>query len=187
MRRFWGLIRAYWASDRWKEAWALTVIIATLTALAAKSSVWMAEASGDLVNSIALFHDPENLTPLASLLTSAGMLLGLVVLKDVAFIGVRHFFSATLHRKWRSWLNIQFNAALLDANHTHFHLQNGTGDGGERGASAPDNVDQRVQESIKGFTGGAIGLSMGIAGVVMSLLFVGQKLLETSTYVSGLE
>ena len=36
-------------------------------------------------------------------------------------------------------------------------------------------------------TGGAIGLAMGIAGVVTSLFFVGQKLLEISTKVSGLE
>ena len=36
-------------------------------------------------------------------------------------------------------------------------------------------------------TGGAIGLAMGIMGVVTSLFFVGQKLLETSTEVSGLE
>ena len=36
-------------------------------------------------------------------------------------------------------------------------------------------------------TGGAIGLAMGIAGVVTSLFFVGQKLLEMSTKVSGLE
>jgi putative ATP-binding cassette transporter len=187
MRRFWGLMRAYWGSDRWKEAWALTIVIATLTAFAAKSSVWMAEASGDLVNSIAQFHNPENVTPLTALLTAAGTLLFLVVLKDVAFIGVRHFFSSTLHRKWRGWLNGQFNAALLDGNHTHFHLQHGAGDGSKQGPTAPDNVDQRVQESIKSMTGGAIGLAMGVAGVVMSLLFVGQKLIEQSTYVSGLE
>ena len=105
-----------------------------------------------------------------------------------AFIGIRHLFSTTLHRKWRGWLNSRFNDALLDGNHTHFHLQHGAG--GRRTApaqSAPDNVDQRVQESIKGMTGGAIGLAMGIAGVVMSLFFVGQKLLETSTEVRGLE
>ena len=52
---------------------------------------------------------------------------------------------------------------------------------------APDNIDQRVQDSIKGMTGGAIGLAMGVMGVVASLFFVGQKLLETSTVVSGLE
>lgn len=187
MRRFWGLMRAYWTSDRWKEAWGLTLVIAVLTGLASKASVWMAEASGDLVNSIALFHDPENVTPLSALLTSAGTLMFLVVLKDVGFIGVRHFFSSTLHRKWRGWLNSQFNDALLDGNHTHFHLQHGAAEAGAKSPTAPDNVDQRVQESIKSMTGGAIGLAMGVAGVLMSLLFVGQKLIETSTYVTGLE
>ena len=111
-----------------------------------------------------------------------------MLIKDAGFTGVRHLFSSTLHRKWRGWLNSRFNEALLDGNHTHFHLQHG----GRRcqaggSAAAPDNIDQRVQESIKGMTGGAIGLAMGILGVVTSLFFVGQKLIETSTEVSGLE
>lgn len=154
--------------------------------MSSKASVWIAEASGELVNSIAYFHDPANLTPLASLLTGAGTLLLLVLLKDAGFIGIRHLFSTTLHRKWRGWLNGRFNEALLDSNHTHFHLQHGA----QKETALPvalDNIDQRVQESIKGLTGGAIGLAMGILGVVMSLFFVGQKLLETSTMVNGLE
>jgi vitamin B12/bleomycin/antimicrobial peptide transport system ATP-binding/permease protein len=187
MRSFWGLMRAYWMSERWQEAWGLTAVIALLTALSSKASVWLAEASGDLVNSIALFHDPENTTPLASLLTSAGLLILLVLLKDAGFTGIRHLFSTTLHRKWRRWLNGRFNDALLDDNHTHFHLQHGAGVQVNGVAASPDNIDQRVQESIKGMTGGAIGLAMGIAGVVTSLFFVGQKLLELSTNVSGLE
>lgn len=172
-------MQAYWVSDRWKEAWILTAIIAGLTALSAKAGVWFAEASGDLVNAIAFYHNPDNLTPSSSLLGSAGTLVAIVVLKDAGFTGIRHLFSTTLHRKWRAWLDSKFNEALLDANHTHFHVQNG-------GAS-PDNIDQRVQESIKGMTGGAIGLAMGVAGVVMSLFFVGQKLIEQSTDVRGLE
>lgn len=179
MRSFRGLMQAYWVSDRWKEAWILTAIIAGLTALSAKAGVWFAEASGDLVNAIAFYHNPDNLTPSSSLLGSAGTLVAIVVLKDAGFTGIRHLFSTTLHRKWRAWLDSKFNEALLDANHTHFHVQNG-------GAS-PDNIDQRVQESIKGMTGGAIGLAMGVAGVVMSLFFVGQKLIEQSTDVRGLE
>jgi ABC-type uncharacterized transport system fused permease/ATPase subunit len=184
MRTFWGLMRAYWFSERWREAWALTAMVVLLTALASKASVWMAEASGDLVNAIATYHGPDNETPLAYLLTSAGTLLLLVLLKDAGFIGVRHLFSTTLHRKWRAWLDDRFNAALLDANHTHFHLQHEPGEGAP---PAPDNVDQRVQEAIKGMTGGAIGLAMGIIGVVTALFFVGQKLIETSTLVEGLE
>ncbi len=187
MRRFWGLMRAYWFSERWKQAWGLTIMIVLLTALSSKASVWLAEASGDLVNSIALFHDPQNTTPLASLLTSAALLVLLVLIKDAGFTGIRHLFSTTLHRKWRGWLDSRFNEALLDRNHTHFHLQQGAGADGPGGVAAPDNIDQRVQESIKGMTGGAIGLAMGIAGVVTSLFFVGQKLLEMSTKVSGLE
>ncbi|RVC72411.1 ABC transporter ATP-binding protein/permease, partial [Mesorhizobium sp. M4A.F.Ca.ET.022.05.2.1] len=128
MRTFWGLMRAYWFSDRWKEAWTLTLVIALLTALSSKSGVWFAEASGELVNSIAFFHDAANTTPLQTLLTNAGILILIVVLKDAGFTGIRSLVSATLHRKWRGWLDSRFNEALLDTNHTHFHAQHGSSD-----------------------------------------------------------
>jgi vitamin B12/bleomycin/antimicrobial peptide transport system ATP-binding/permease protein len=187
MRGFWGLMRAYWFSDRWKEAWALTTVIVLLTAISSKAGVWIAEASGELVNSIAFFHNPLNLSPLETLLSSAGMLVALVVFKEIAFVGIRHYFSTTLHRKWRGWLNDRFNQALLDANHTHFHLQHAAKDREGLSPDAPDNIDQRVQDSIKQMTGGAIGLAMGVIAVATSLFFVGQKLLETSTEIRGLE
>ena len=182
MRGFWGLMRAYWFSESWKEAWTLTLAIALLTALSSKSGVWFAEASGSLVNTIATFHDPGNKAPMESLFRDAGTLLLIVVLKDAAFTGVRDLVSTTLHRKWRDWLNGRFNEALLDDNHTHFHIQHGSTEKGE----VPDNIDQRVQESIKGMTGGAIGLAMGVMAVTSSLFFVGQKLLQTSTSVEGM-
>lgn len=180
MRNFWGLMRAYWFSDSWKEAWALTLVIALLTALSSKAGVWFAEASGELVNSIAYFHDPDNPNPLRSLLTHAAFLVALVVVKDAGITASRSFVSATLHRKWRGWLDRRFNDALLDTNHSHFHAQHSPN------GKAPDNIDQRVQESIKNMTGGAIGLAMGVMAVATSLFFVGQKLLDTSTEVEGL-
>jgi ABC-type uncharacterized transport system fused permease/ATPase subunit len=93
MRGFWGLMRAYFVSDHWREAWALTAVIVALTALSSKSGVWLAEASGELVNSIAHFHGAGNPRPLASLLAGAGTLVLLVVLKDAGLTGVRHLFS----------------------------------------------------------------------------------------------
>jgi len=51
--------------------------------------------------------------------------------------------------------------------------------------SPPDNIDRRVRESIEGMTGSAIGLAMGIAGVILSLGFVGSKLIATSSPVQG--
>jgi len=112
----------------------------------------------------------------SSLLITAATLAAIAIIRDAGFTAVRHFFSTTLHRKWRQWLDERFNQALLDSNHTHFHLQqNGFGAATEGESSSPDNIDQRVQEAIKGMTGGAIGLGVGIAGVVLSLGFVGRK------------
>jgi len=135
MRNFWGLLRAYWLSDRWKEAWSLTIVIALLTALSSKTGVWFAEMSGELINSIAFYHDAANTTPLRSLLTSAGALVLLVIIKDAGITGTKTFISATLHRKWRSWLDGQFNKALLDHNIR-------TSMPSRRDTEAP-NIDQR--------------------------------------------
>ena len=181
MTSFWGLMRAYWVSDRWKEAWALTAAIFLLTAFVSKTTVWVAEASGHLMNSIVNVNTAPVQNPLIAISTNAGVLILLMLAKDGMLVGSRHFLSTTLHRKWRKWLNDQFSAALLNSRHTHFHLQQG------RGKDQIDNVDQRLQESIKGMTGGAIGLVMGIVGVVLSAFFIGQKLIEMSTDVEGLE
>lgn len=186
MGTFWGLLRSYWISERWKEAWLLTAAIALLTAAVSKASVWMAEASGELISALVNIHEPFNLDPTRSVLSSAGMLIVIVLVKDAGFVGLRHLLSTTLHRKWRGWLDGQFNSALLSVNHAHHHIQRGSG-GQYSDGSKLDNIDQRIQESIKGLTGGAIGLAMGILSVTMSILFVGQKLLEMSTDVNGLE
>ena len=185
MRTFWGLMRAYWFSDRWMEAWLLAVAIGLLTAAASKASVWMAVASGELLNSIVGIREPFVANPVTVIMANAGFLVLLMIMKEAGFIGFRHLLSTTLHRKWRGWLNGRFNEALLDNNHTHYHLQQGSGSDG--GIPMPEAIDQRMQESIKSMTGGAIGLAMGILSVAMSVLFVGQKLLEMSTEVAGLE
>lgn len=181
MTSFWGLMRAYWVSDHWKEAWLLTGAIFLMTAFVSKTTVWVAEASGHLMNSIVNVNTAPLQNPLLSVATNAGILILLMLVKDVMLVGSRHFLSTTLHRKWRKWLNTQFSHALLNSKHTHFHVQQG------RGMDQIDNVDQRLQESIKGMTGGAIGLVMGIVGVVLSAFFIGHKLIEMSTDVEGLE
>ncbi|MGU3398917.1 ABC transporter ATP-binding protein/permease [Brucellaceae bacterium D45D] len=181
MTSFWGLMRAYWVSDHWKEAWALTIAIFALTAIVSKTTVWVAEASGLLMNSIVNVNTAPVQHPLFAIAANAGILIVLMLAKDVMLVGSRHFLSTTLHRKWRKWLNDQFSSAMLNGRHAHFHLQQG------RGKDSIDNVDQRLQESVKGMTGGAIGLVTGIVGVLMSGFFVGQKLIEMSTEVQGLE
>ena len=53
LARFWGLIAAYWLSERWVEAWGLTIAVLAVTTLLSKSSVWAATASGDFLAALA--------------------------------------------------------------------------------------------------------------------------------------
>lgn len=184
MRSFWGLLRAYWLSERWREAWALTIAVALLSAASSKSGVWLAQASGAFIATIASFHD-LGLSAVNDVLAAAGVLVGLALLKFAVFNGCRHYFSTTLHRKWRQWLDGQFNAALLSDRRPYYHLMvmGGTDDSG----NVPDNIDQRIQESIKAMTGNALGMAMGLFSVVTSVYFVGEMLFLTSVEVHGLE
>lgn len=184
MRSFWGLLRAYWISDRWREAWALTLAVVLLSAAASKSGVWLAQASGSFIATIASFHDTDAPT-IEEVLTTAGALVGLALLKYVVFIGFRHYFSTTLHRKWRRWLDSQFNAALLSDHRPYYHLL--VMGASDEGANVPDNIDQRIQESIKAMTGNALGMAMGLISVVTSVYFVGETLLASSVAIEGLE
>lgn len=186
MRGFWGLMGAYWLSERWREAWLLTAAIVVFTIVDSKMIVLLALAAAEVFNAIAYFHSADNTSPLENMIAAIGWLAVLTISKDIGILAVRHVLSATLHRKWRGWLNGRFNEALLDKNHTHFHLQNFGREKGEL-QTPPDNIDQRVQESIKGMTGGAIGLAMGGFGAVMAIFFVGLELLSTTTSVRGFE
>ena len=56
---FWGLLSAYWLSERWREAWLLTAIIIVITTLLSKASVWVALASADFLASLANFHSAD--------------------------------------------------------------------------------------------------------------------------------
>ena len=107
-------------------------------------------------------------TPLASLLASAGLLVLLVVLKDAGFAGIRNLFSSDPAPQMARLAEqpLQRRAARRQPHPFSPPAWRATA---TAAPAAPDNVDQRVQESIKGMTGGAIGLAMGVVGVVTSL------------------
>ena len=68
---FWGLVSAYWVSDRWREAWALSVVVLAITALISKAAVWTATASADFIASLAEFHRADTADPARVILLSA--------------------------------------------------------------------------------------------------------------------
>ncbi|MEM6548770.1 MAG: ATP-binding cassette domain-containing protein [Pseudomonadota bacterium] len=184
MCSFWGLLTAYWTSERWVEAWSLTVGVFVLTTILSKSSVWAAMASADFINSIVKFHAPDaGIDPVALLLTSAAAFAA-IHLSRIIGVGIRHMCSSTLHRKARRWVQEQFSHAMLAQNHIAMSLMSDREAGATR---LPDNIDQRVDECSENVFAGLIGLAMGIWGSIASIYFISAAILERSTAVPFLD
>ena len=183
---FWGLLSAYWLSERWREAWLLTAIIIVITTLLSKASVWVALASADFLASLANFQSADaSADPGQVVLLAAAAYLGIFVAR-AAGIAFRHYVSATLHRRARGWLVARFNSAILSDERIAFDLMS---DRSEPGGTPrmPDAIDQRIDECSSGLYGGLIGLAMGLWGAVTSIYFVSVALLERSQPVPFLD
>ncbi|MBI1218831.1 MAG: ATP-binding cassette domain-containing protein [Rhodobacteraceae bacterium] len=176
MRSFWGLLTAFWRSQNRTEAWTLAILIAGLSWFVSKVGIWIAEAAGAFENAKATYQTPGNLDPLGRFETAALALVAMVTL-SVLTVATRHYFSQTLQRKWRAWLNAQFTEATLGEGHTILKIQSNP---------TLDSLDQRQQECLKTLTGNAIGLAMGVLTVLTSAWEVSRKLWQISTPVSQL-
>jgi vitamin B12/bleomycin/antimicrobial peptide transport system ATP-binding/permease protein len=183
LRTFWGLTSAYWTSERWKEAWGLTLIVIAMTTLLSKASVWTAMASADFIASLAEVHVSEAEDPGSVLFLSAFVYLGVSVAR-ASGTGLRHFLSATLHRRARAWLVQRFDSEILADERIAYDLMSDRTSGGAR---LPDAIDQRIDVSSAGLYGGFIGLAMGLWGAVASIFFVSQELIQHSRPVETLD
>ncbi len=191
---FWGLLSAYWRSERWREAWTLTAIVFVLTTVLSKASVWVALASADFMAALVNIQPASGDSALSAssslasghvALMAAGAYLA-IFLARTAGVALRHFVSSTLHRRARGWLVAQFNDAILADERIAFDLMSDRSDGGDR-SRMPDAVDQRVDECTGGLYGGVIGLAMGLWGAVTSIYFVFAALLERGEAVPFLD
>lgn len=183
---FWGLLFAYWTSERWREAWGLTVIILAMTTALSKASVWVALASADFIASLANFHDEtQGVDPGHILLLAAAAYLAIFAGR-AAGVALRHYVSATLHRRARGWLVGRFNNAILADERIALDLMSDRSDAGA-GPRMPDAIDQRVDVCSANLYGGLIGLTMGIWGAVASTFFVFSALLHRSQPVGFLD
>lgn len=183
---FWGLLSAYWTSERWREAWLLTAIVLGLTTILSKASVWVALANADFLASLAGFHTMENaVNPGRVILLAAATYLALFLARTTG-VAARHFVSSTLHRRARGWLAGQFNDAILADERIALDLSSDRSASGDS-SRMPDAIDQRVDECTGALYGGIIGLAMGLWGAVASIYFVFSALMERSQPVPFLD
>ncbi len=182
---FWGLVTAYWVSDRWREAWALTAVVLAITALVSKAAVWSATASADFIASLAEFHRPETADPGRVILLAAMAYLGISVSRS-AGLAVRHLVSTTLHRRARRWLVGHFDDEILSDQRIAFDLMSDRGSDG-KDARLPDSIDQRLDTCTDHLYGGLIGLVMGFFQAVASIWFVSVALVARSQPVDFLD
>lgn len=183
---FWGLVSAYWRSERWIEAWTMTVIVFAMTTLLSKASVWAAMASADFISALAGFHSAEDGADPGRTLLMAGAAFFAIHFSRAALIALRHFVSSTLHRRARAWLAGQFDAEILADERIAYDLMSDRGTAGTA-PRLPDAIDQRVDECTAGLYGGLIGLSMGIWGAVASIWFISSAILARSEPVAVLD
>ena len=182
---FWGLVSAYWFSERWREAWTLTVVVLAITALLGKAAVWTATASADFIASLAEFNRPDVADPGRVILLSAMAFFG-ISLSRSAGMAVRHLVSTTLHRRSRQWLIARFDAAILGDRRIALDLMSDRGSDGKN-ARLPDSIDQRLDTCTDHLYGGLIGLVMGFFGAVASIWFVSVALIARSQPVALLD
>ena len=149
---FWGLVSAYWFSERWREAWLLSVIVLAITVLLSKAAVWTATASADFIASLAEFHRPDVADPARVILLSALAFFGIAFSRS-AGLAVRHLVSTTLHRRARHWLIARFDAEILSDRRIAFDLMSDRGADGDT-ARLPDSIDQRLDTCTDHLYGG---------------------------------
>ena len=175
---FWGLVTAYWVSDRWREAWALSVVVLAITALISKAAVWTATASADFIASLAEFHRPDTADPARVILLSAHGLFRHLLL-PLRRPRLPAPVSTTLHRRARRWLIARFDAEILSDQRIALDLMSDRGSDG-KDARLPDSIDQRLDTCTDHLYGGLIGLVMGFFGAVASIWFVSVALISRS-------
>ncbi|MFO1207796.1 MAG: ATP-binding cassette domain-containing protein [Amaricoccus sp.] len=182
---FWGLVSAYWLSERWREAWLLTTVLLAITLVISKAAVWTATASADFIASLADLSRTNAPGAGRAILLSALAYFG-ISLSRSAGLAVRHLVSTTLHRRSRQWLIARFDAEILSDRRIAFDLMSDRGADGRNGR-LPDAIDQRLDTCTDQLYGGLIGLVMGFWGSVASIWFVSVALVERSQPVAFLD
>lgn len=191
MRTRWGLVSAWWKSDQKLLAWSLVGTIVATSLSVVGTGIVGAYVAGQLLQTFteavtaAAQQNPEMVAEAAK---DIAVLLGVeggLVAANAALNGAKDIAGKFMHLKWRNWLGDQLETHLLRNRH-FVHLVFNKAANDDDPARMPDNIDQRIQESVKNMTGSVGGLAMGAAHTSFSVLGFGGRLFALSVPVAGL-
>ncbi|MBD0270459.1 MAG: ABC transporter ATP-binding protein/permease [Acetobacteraceae bacterium] len=156
-RKLWRLARAYYTSEEWRSAWAITAAVVALTLLQIALQIGLNLSNRDFFNALEQRDGDEFFWQL-------GVFTALAVAGIVAAVLQLHA-RQTLQVWWREW-QVRRLQRLLLADSCHYRLQFLPG--------AADNPDQRISENTRWATSTAVELAIGLLHSALLLVsFVG--------------
>ena len=156
-RKLWRLASAYYASEEWRSAWAITAAVVGLTLLQIALQVRLNLCNRD-------FFDALEKRDHAQFMWQMGLFTALA-LGGIAAAVLQLHARQTLQVWWREWQVRRLQSRLL-AESCHYRLQHLEG--------AADNPDQRISENTRWATAMAVELAIGVLHSALLLVsFIG--------------
>ena len=156
-RKLWRLASAYYTSEEWRSAWAITAAVVGLTLLQIALQIGLNICNRDFFNALEQRDGDEFFRQL-------GVFTALAVAGIVAAVLQLHA-RQTLQVWWREW-QVRRLQRLLLSDSCHYRLQFLPG--------AADNPDQRISENTRWATSTAVELAIGLLHSALLLVsFVG--------------
>jgi putative ATP-binding cassette transporter len=144
-RKLWRLASAYYSSEEWRSAWAITAAVVALTVVQIGLQVRLNICNRD-------FFDALERRDHAGFLWQMGLFTALA-LSGIAAAVLQLHARQTLQVWWREWQVRRLQRRLL-AESCHYRLQYLEG--------AADNPDQRISENTRWATAMAVELALGL-------------------------
>ena len=138
-RKLWRLTAAYYGSEEWRSAWAITAAVVGLTLLQIALQVGLNICNRDFFNALENRDRPEFMWQMA-------LFVALAVARIVAAVLQLHA-RQTLQVWWREW-QVRRLQRLMLAGSCHYRLQFLEG--------GADNPDQRISENTRWATAMAV-------------------------------
>lgn len=156
-RKLWRLTAAYYASEEWRSAWAITAAVIGLTVLQIALQVGLNLCNRDFFDALEKRDGEQFLWQMGVFTALAVAGIGAAVLQLHA--------RQTLQVWWREW-QVRRLQCLLLADSCHYRLQFLD--------CAADNPDQRISENTRWATAMAVELAIGLLHSLLLLAsFVG--------------